>query len=242
MNVLLVDDEVIELEALQVAINWKQLGITNLYTCINIIEAKQMLDSKNIHIMICDIEMPHGTGLELLEWMQTSHCDVVSILLTCHSEFTFATKAIRFGVFDYLLKPINAAEIEATLSKAIERSIKQNQTLSLEEETSSIKIVIQIINENIHSPLTREQIAGMVYLHPDYLSKLFKREMNIGLSDYITKVKVDEAKRLLSQSSMNIGTVATYLGYSNFSYFSRVFKKITGYTPGEYRDHLNGAN
>jgi len=72
-------------------------------------------------------------------------------------------------------------------------------------------------------------------LNTDYLSRIFKKEKGISISNYIIQKRVEEAKKLLTQSTLPINTVSLYVGYSNFSYFTKMFKDNTGYAPLEYR-------
>ncbi len=75
----------------------------------------------------------------------------------------------------------------------------------------------------------------MVYLTPDYLSHLFKRETGFSLTNYIIYERIEEAKRLLAGTSQNISDIATRCGFQNISYFSKQFRRFTGVTPREFR-------
>jgi len=77
--------------------------------------------------------------------------------------------------------------------------------------------------------------AREVGIHKDYLSKLFKREMGIGFSDYLNAKRIDRAKELLDQTSMKSYEIARTVGFQDECYFSRVFKKIIGMGPNEYK-------
>jgi two-component system response regulator YesN len=79
-----------------------------------------------------------------------------------------------------------------------------------------------------------------VYLNPSYLSRLFKKETGQSLSDYIGQVRMEEARRLLSQTNMKIVQVAEESGYRNVSHFAKMFKRMTGVTPQEYRNKFMG--
>ena len=81
MNLLLVDDEAFALEALEHAINWKSLGIDQVFTCGNIKAARQICQESDIQIMICDIEMPNGTGLDLAKWLSENYPDLLILFL-----------------------------------------------------------------------------------------------------------------------------------------------------------------
>ena len=121
MNLLLVDDEAFALEALEHAINWKSLGIDQVFTCGNIKAARQICQESDIQIMICDIEMPNGTGLDLAKWLSENYPDLLILFLTCHSDFSFAKEAISYHAFAYLLKPFDIEEISQAVEEAVQK-------------------------------------------------------------------------------------------------------------------------
>ena len=119
-KVLIVDDEIDAVRGIKASVNWESLDIAEVYSSYNIRQAKQIILSNNIDIMICDIEMPQGNGIELLEWIREKHPEIISILLTCHADFQYAQKALRLGAFNYLLKPANSKDLKETLQKSIQ--------------------------------------------------------------------------------------------------------------------------
>lgn len=104
-----------------------------------------------------------------------------------------------------------------------------------------IRQVRQYIRTHLNQELTREAIATSIYVHPAYLSRLFKMEMGLTLSDYITEERIRKACRLLEAPDIKIGSIAAQVGISPFSYFCRVFRRITGMSPQEYRQAVSSA-
>lgn len=92
---------------------------------------------------------------------------------------------------------------------------------------------MELIKDN--KTISREELAEQVFLSPDYMAKVFKRETGKKLIDYLSEVKLEEAKYRLSKTNESISNIASSLAYSNFSYFSKMFKSETGMSPGEYR-------
>ena len=78
-------------------------------------------------------------------------------------------------------------------------------------------------------------IAEVVYLNPQYMVRLFKKKEGISILEYITNARVKMASDLLRETDYSIYQVASLVGYFNYSYFSRVFKKIIGKSPQEYK-------
>ena len=93
----------------------------------------------------------------------------------------------------------------------------------------------QYIRAHLAQELSRETLAAQIYLHPAYLSRLFKRETGVTLSDYIASERIKAACRLLEDPAIKIGAVAGQVGIPQFSYFCRVFRRIMGMSPQEYR-------
>ena len=91
------------------------------------------------------------------------------------------------------------------------------------------------IERNIGRNLSRQMISEHVFLNPDYMATMFKEKTGQCLSNYISEQKMEHAKHLLIREGKSISEVAAELGYSNFSYFSRLFKHIVGLTPSEYK-------
>src|SRR5690606_974499 len=90
---------------------------------------------------------------------------------------------------------------------------------------------LKYIRENFNKNITLEDVARSVYISPYYLSHLFKEELNITFLEYLTMVRMEEAKGLLKDTSLSIVAVASQVGYEDASYFSKVFKKYVGMSP-----------
>ena len=131
MQVLIVDDDIATVDVIKTKIQWDRLGIEGVYTAYNIDGAKKILQEQAVDIIISDIEMPRGSGLDLLAWFREQGLEGEFLLLTCHESFDYATNAIRLHAAEYLLKPFDPKVMEVALKKLIqkieeERTIKEN--------------------------------------------------------------------------------------------------------------------
>jgi|GEM_PF-2112649 two-component system response regulator YesN len=100
------------------------------------------------------------------------------------------------------------------------------------------KVVLQakkIIDERFDQDLTLSQVASEVFVSPYYLSRLFKQQCGIGFQDYLTAIRISEAKELLRSTDSTCAVIAERVGYSTASYFSKIFGRITGQSPTEFR-------
>jgi len=97
--------------------------------------------------------------------------------------------------------------------------------------------VILFITENYkNDDLNVSTIADKFNLHPAYISKIFKQQVGVGLLDYINRVRISEAKKLIKSEKSNLESIAKKVGYSSIKTFTRAFSKIEGITPGKYRE------
>lgn len=105
-----------------------------------------------------------------------------------------------------------------------------------EHKNSLTALCCQYIKEHIHERIYLQDIADTFGISPNYLSQIFKKNMEIGISEYITTQKITESKRLLRETNLKIYEISDQLGFESSFYFSKVFKKITGVSPKDYRN------
>ncbi|QAY67934.1 response regulator transcription factor [Paenibacillus protaetiae] len=127
MNALLVDDDYFVVTALEKKIDWKALHIETVYTANNVAQAWDILEKHPIQILISDIEMPQGSGLELLSRIREEKYNVQTIFLTNYADFNYAQKAIELQSFEYFLKPIEFDKLMLIIQKAAVRAKEQQK-------------------------------------------------------------------------------------------------------------------
>lgn len=98
-----------------------------------------------------------------------------------------------------------------------------------------MKKALSFISKNFAMPLTLEQVAKEVHLNPSYFSTIFKKSCGSSFKEYLNLVRIEESKRLLSNTDYSIIDIAIAVGFEDQSYFCKVFKKYTGLTPTGYR-------
>lgn len=121
MNVLIVDDLIEVVRSVSSGVHWQQLGVAQVFIACSVDEAKRILEAHEIALLLCDIEMPPSSGFELLEWVRAQGMTTECIFLTSHAEFDYAQRAVKLGSFDYILQPARFADIEAAVSRAMDR-------------------------------------------------------------------------------------------------------------------------
>lgn len=120
-QVLIVDDEIYAVAGVESGVPWRDLGVTRVFAAYSMAQAKQVICDHPIDIMICDIEMPKGSGLDLLEWSVDAGEKIVCIFLTSHANFEYVKKALTLGSMDYIIKPILYEQLALSIQKAVEQ-------------------------------------------------------------------------------------------------------------------------
>lgn len=124
MNILIVDDEAFSVEGIKSNINWEVLGIEQVFTAFSMKQAQDIFLARHgaVDLMVCDIEMPKGSGIDLMTWVRGKGYGTVCIFLTCYSQFEYTSRAIQLQIFEYLLKPIAYGALSDTIERAILRA------------------------------------------------------------------------------------------------------------------------
>jgi two-component system response regulator YesN len=177
-EILIVDDEIFAVEGIKSAIHWDKLGITEVHTAFNIRQAKEVFEKNKVDIMLCDIEMPQGNGLELLAWVREKYPETECIFLTCHADFGYAKEAIKLGSLDYILKPVPYDELETVILKAVKKIQAANRLL---EESRLGQYWFKnksVVSERFWQDILHHNIAS----EPEAIKEAAK-ERNIKYSD-----------------------------------------------------------
>ncbi|NLO84279.1 MAG: response regulator [Clostridiales bacterium] len=160
MKLLIVDDQKTVVSGLQNKVQWDLIGIDQVFGCYSVAEARTVLASHDIDVMLCDIEMPLENGLTLLRWVRESDMPTRCILLTSHADFAYAQKSVSLGAFDYIVQPAPYADI----SGAVERAIKDIEQERSEQFRSTYGQVVQWQRSNEASQALHRYLDNGEYI------------------------------------------------------------------------------
>lgn len=119
MKLLIVDDQPGVTEGLCHGVNWAQLGFSQVQAVNSVREARAAMLNTVTDVMLCDIEMPEETGLELFKWVKKQGFATRCIFLTAHAKFSYAQEAMHLGAFDYIIQPAPYSEISQVTARAV---------------------------------------------------------------------------------------------------------------------------
>jgi YesN/AraC family two-component response regulator len=203
---------------------------------------------------ICfNFDYPDMSGLKLITEAKTRWPSAPVLMLTLQSSAELAVWALRSRVFDLLVKPATAREIDGVLGRvAAAISARRSQmerkphgvSAQLPAETryrsqsstsSKLQAALAHVAKNFLRPIPESEVALLCNMSPSRFCREFKAAFDETFVEYLAKYRMIQAKRLLANPTMPVADVAVAVGFNDPSYFTRVFRKQEGVSPSEYR-------
>ncbi|WP_445489987.1 response regulator [Niallia sp. 03133] len=128
--------------------------------------------------------------------------------------------------------------IEAYKQKIMREMMVFIKRIAEKKKTNIMSEIEKYLLGNFHRDVKLQELSEHFYISREYISRKFKQEFQVNISDYLVNVRIEKAKNLLKNSKLKIYDIAKMVGYQDDKYFRKVFKKTAGLTPNEYRDHL----
>lgn len=260
IRLLIADDEKLEREALAELVQHRFEREVVLEVAENGRKAADTAVLWGADLILMDIEMPGMSGLDAARAVLAQRPSCRVIFVTAYSLFQYAHEAVHLGACDYLLKPVDPDELEASVRRAMrqietERKLEElaaaqpqpEQTETEEEaedapeesENSQTALVMahvrRYLEDNYMFDLSLDSVGEILHISPAYLSAQFKKYQKMNFLDCLTELRINAAKELLADPFRSSAEVASMVGYEDASYFARAFKKRTGMTPTQYR-------
>ena len=172
MKLLVVDDNKYVVEGLKNQLDWKAMGIEEVFGCYRVEQAKEILARETVDLLISDIEMPGQTGFDLLDWIEEQGLDLETVLLTSYADFEYAQQAVRHQCFQYILKPVETEDLRDVMSQMIRKGQERRREKSLAEYGNSWLSHQNIVKETFWRDLLEETIA----LRPDSIQRRLRKD------------------------------------------------------------------
>lgn len=180
---LIVDDEIYAVMGIRSGVNWERLQVSEVYEAYNMREALRIFERTSIDVMICDIEMPKGTGIELLEKVNKISPETETIFLTAHSAFSFMQRAIQLDGFDYLLKPIEFDVLEDTIYRALEAVRQERELHKLREQYKPYYDLWRRQKPLVTDKFWNDLFSGRTVCCPDNITGILEKHGLSGLQN-----------------------------------------------------------
>lgn len=265
-KVLIADDEPIERQVVCKKIRENFKEEVQVVMAANGLEAVQIFNEQGVDVVILDIAMPGMNGIDAGTIIRKDAPLCPIIFLTAFDDFGYAKKAIEIKALEYLLKPTSDEDLFATLEEAfsivdaaknkasenLTDAVNASGTKDFEEQyvkpdeaktSAMIKTVKKYLEEHYKEDISLQDVADVLGYSDVYFCKIFKQSFGKSFIVYLNEMRIAKAKEALANPFINIKNVSTEAGYREQNYFARVFKRMTGQTPTEYRNEcLNKRN
>ena len=265
IRLLIADDEKLEREALAEMVARRFEHEVVLELAENGRKAADTAVLWGADLILMDIEMPGMSGLDAARAVLAQRPACRVIFVTAYSLFQYAHEAVHLGACDYLLKPVDPDELEASIRRAMRQIEAERKLEELAkaktmpepaepqdaagapaedggEDSPAAMVMAQVrryLEDNYMFDLSLDSVGEILHISPAYLSAQFKKYQKMNFLDCLTELRINAAKELLADPLRSTAEVASMVGYEDSSYFARAFKKRTGMTPTQYRRQAN---
>lgn len=246
LKVVIVEDEPILLKGLLYRVDWFKNDCVVVGTAESGEEGCQLIRDTQPHIVITDIRMPFKDGVEMLQETKSSY-HYEAIILSGYSEFAYAQQAIRLGVHNYMLKPVDLGELEQSIRELVTRihekhQMNQSQTAlhvlhlktEWEQPATYTAAAISYIKEHYHQKVTLAMVSESIGLSTVSINAKIKQVTGYSFNELLTRYRLLKAVEKLQNETSLIYEVAEQTGFSDYKYFSQVFKKYVGQSPKQF--------
>ena len=246
-KVILIDDEAIITEGLEKVVDWQAHGCQVVALAQDAVSGVEAIRTHRPDILFTDIKMPGEDGLTMLAGLKGEFPRMQITVLTGYRDFEYAQRAIRLGVSRFLLKPSKMEELNEALDHmtgVLERMPPQQEPDPQPEEESPNSFLLRqaqaYIAAHCGEHLSLQEVADHCYVSQWHLSKLLNNQLGQSFYDLLNTVRVRRAKELMTDPTLRLSEIAERVGYTDTAHFSRVFKKLEGVAPGEWRNLYSG--
>lgn len=259
IKIVVVEDEILVKKGIILTTNWQKFDCEVVGEASNGIEGIDIITKIKPDIVLTDIRMPGLDGIKMIERIKERGLTPEFIIISGYSEFEYARQAVRLGVRDFLVKPIEDKDLENALentSKAVRDKIRIDKIENKMDDIRDSRVMlfkeyiidekkddyvtraVKYISENYQKDITIKTVSDKLFISESYLSRLFRIEVSQTFGDYLTYYRIKKACQLLREPEGKIYEIAGAIGYKDQRYFSIIFKKLVGVTPKEFREKL----
>lgn len=238
IKLLIADDEDIIRNGIAKYIQLHTDRFDKIYLAANGQEAVDIIFRDKPDIMFLDVQMPLMDGIEVMQEAKRAGILPYTMILSGYDEFKYCQQALRLGAKEYLLKPVRSSDILRMVNRVADELFGTPEKVpgeSAGEKNHLVELAKEYVEEHYYENLMQTDVAQKVGISAGYLSTLFQKQLSKGFIDYLNEVRIEHACTYLQQNYLKTYEIAYKVGFKDEKYFSKVFKKIKGQSPSEYR-------
>ncbi len=236
---VVIDDEYFIRTGFKFLLDWEKLRMEIAGQASDGEQGLELVKELCPDVVFLDIKMPKMDGLTMLKKLREEQNETLVIIMSGYAEFSYAQKAIDYGVYKYLTKPINTDELEQIITKIVSRLDEQQPEVEYSGIPDAVRELIETVEKNLSSDIKLNTIADQLHMDAIYLGRLFKKSMGIGFKDYVVQKRMERAQQLIRTTNLPISEIAEKVGYREENYFRMSFKRFCGCSPREYKRQID---
>ncbi len=245
LKVLLVEDEDLIRRGLRFQMDWTAAGCVVADEAASGREGLEKIGLLRPDVVVTDVRMPDMDGLEMLK-RGLEVCPFDAIVVSGYGEFDYAQQAIRLGVAEYLLKPVDFNDLRGCIQKIVARRRQRQQG---GQDPSAPPLVpnidpaavtnryaarmLRYIQEHYAERISLTDLSQELNVSCTHLNAKFKAEVGYTFHDFLNHYRISRAVELQKQGTWKLYEIAEMVGFSDYKYFNKVYKKYVGYPPNK---------
>lgn len=257
-TILVVDDDAGVREALAAALSAR-------YTVETVATASAALDTLctyPVDLILLDHRLPDLAGVDVLKLIKRFFPSTLVILITGYGSEDVAIRALRGGARDYIQKPIDCAELQARVAALLNlrrNGTERRQNPYVQEQSAAYPLAlpendpqrsdlgrailkaIRHIDAHLDGALSLAAVARAAGMSKYYFCRRFKACTGLHFREYLVRRRIARAKELLKTTGRSITDIFPDVGFKDMTHFGRVFKKLEGQLPSEFRRGIRGS-
>lgn len=234
-KLVLVDDEYYAIEGMKRMLDWSEYDISIVGTATDGTKGLELIREVSPDIVIADIRMQELDGLEMIRILREEGFKGKIIIISGYQRFEYAQTAIDYKVDKYFTKPLDLEEFKLVIKNLVAELREYEDAPPQPFMPELLKAVVDEIDLRYTEDIQLSSLAEKYYCSTAYLSKLFKRYLNMNYVDYVKKRRIEKAKEMLKQTNMSIDEIVDAVGWKSTKRFRETFKRYEGISPNEYR-------
>jgi len=258
-KILIVEDEKLIRKGIIYTFDWLSVDCTVIGEAANGAEGLEKIYELSPDIVITDVTMPRMDGLTMIE-KSIDDCLYTAIIISAYDEFPLAKKAIKMGVDEYIIKPVDHVQLTEAIESA-KVHLLQKRLYRIAQKSDQTFTEIELFSHNIAETVTSRRVIIMLdYIKNNYqnrisihdlvdeldsscsqLQKQFKHQTSYTFNDFLNRYRIQQAIHKLKCGNDKIYNIATEVGFSDYRYFITVFKKYTNYSPSQLLQYYRGT-
>lgn len=260
LKIVIVEDEEIIRMGLAYTVDWQSMGAQVAGDAADGVEGLDIVAAVRPDVVLTDIRMPRMSGLDMAEALAEQYPEIKIVFLTSYADFEYARQAVRLHACDYLLKPVDEAELAGLLARLKQQKEAAGKARPAEEKNPSsgaggseavgladwqpllareelniyVRQVLEKIQRDYASRLSIEECAEAMQVSSSYLSRKLKEATGHTFGMLLARYRLQEAIKLLEDGRYRVYEVAEHTGFGEYKNFCQAFKKYLHVSPKRY--------